>query len=271
MKYIIKTIEELQKYASLDISSRIETMQPYLKQAEKEVLPLLGSAYYQQVLAAYDSDILTEIEAAILPYIQHPIALFAYWYAVPNLNLNVGESGFTVASNANFEPASQWRVDQFRESIEQSAHDALEMLMEFIEDNSGTYAVAFDHAFQKRFFVNSATEVNELVHTELRRIDFFKRKKDMFVIEQQNLRPVLGLTTFNALKTAYKAGTLSEVQQTLVDDFIRPAAAMLFIPDDEKMRMEGQRTLEMLADSLVDPDEFLRFQNSNDNGFFLFT
>jgi len=291
MKALFTTIEEIQEYITIDISSNFRTIAPYVKQAEKFTTDIIGKALHKKLLEVVHQNNDDEALKDLLTEVRLPLANFAYSLAIAKLNVNVGETGFTVTVGNNLEPASKWRIDEFRESVNSAGNDALEILIEFLEDNVEAYPLwktSKAYSFQKQFFVNNAKEINDSVFLEISRIEFLKLKQNIHIIEQAEIKAAICSRFFNQLKSEIKTGNISNDNQLILNSYIRPALCYLALDNsknNDNYKLEGKRYLEQLmnylntnadkypdyklSDCYTDTTELTTEINDEENGFFV--
>ena len=223
---LFKSINELQDYITVDISSDIRTMLPYIKQAEKYTTDIIGKTLRAKLIDVVHNNLEDENLSQLLEFVRLPLANFAYLKAIAKLNINVGDAGFTVTVSSSLEPASQWRVQDFKESVENAGNDALEELIEFLEENRDVFpdwAESKAYSFQKQFFVNNAYEYEDALKYEISRLEFLKIRRFIHDAEQNQIKPAICSALFAKLKTQIKENNLSKPNKYLISEFIAPA------------------------------------------------
>jgi len=212
IKTLFKTIEEIREHITVDISSDFRTIGPYVKQAEKFTTDIIGADLHAELLTVVHNENTDEKLIALLEKVRLPLANFAYMLAIAKLNVNVGERGFTVTVSGNLTPASQWRVDDFRNSVKESANDALEDLISFLETNKAdypTWTASSAYSFQKKFFINNSKDINESVFIDISRLQFLELKPFIHQIERSVILPTMCEVLFQTLKTEILSGEIS--------------------------------------------------------------
>jgi len=271
IKTLFLTIEEIQEYLTVDVSSDIDTFLPYIKQAEKYTTEIIGRKLHADLLTVVHDDNDDEKLKELLDYVRLPLSYFGYFLSIDFLNINVGDAGFTVIETTSLAPASKHRVDAFRNSVELSANDGLERLLEYLEDNLASYPewkISKAYSFNKQFFINNAREFKEAVHIEVSRLDFLNLKPYIFKSEQSEIIPAICHLLFNRLKTEIKSGNISENNLYLLTNFIRPAICYnaLFYQDNKKddLKLEAVRRIELLRRYLEEnSDNYPDYKISN--------
>lgn len=276
MNTLFLTIEELRLFITVDISSRIETVKPYLLEAKKFIVDIIGQTTYTELLEYYNDTEATPDEAldALLPYVQLPLANFAYMLGIHKLFVQVGETGLVRSETSSFTPASLQEIEVMKKAFASSGYNALEELILFINANEADYPDAYAHLFAKRFIVNCATEMNNLIFVEVTNLDFLDMKKIINLIEQNTIRETLGTNLFATIKEEIASGTISEANQAILDNYISPAVAHLAYAKwkkDDEHQLAGEKLIEQYRNSVAEAQETTveRYINDGTNPFFV--
>lgn len=296
---LIKSIDEVQKYLSVDISMSEKTVIPYVQPAEVEVIRLLGKELYAELDEWYnlgeeegeegegtDGDAL----AALLPYVQRPVVNFAYHKGLSMLNVSIGNNGIAVVSNASLTPASKQRTDDLKADLERNAWDAMESLLEFLEENIADYESwesSEAYAYQYEYLISSARRFDELLRIDRSRLTYLAWRPTMADVELLEIYPVVSKEYCDELKEEIKAGSVSEENQVILP-YLQKALAYLTaaIERDAKFANRGKAYL-MEAKRLMDADienyetyaasdaydvddtTYIKYENTEDSGFFV--
>jgi hypothetical protein len=276
MNTFFTTIEQIRVFVTVDISSRFETIKPYLLEAKKFIYDILGEDTYTELLD-YVNDTEAETDEALdalLPYVQAPLANFAYMLGAHKLFIQVGETGLVRSETSSFTPAKPEEIELLKKSFASSGYNALEELILFIDRNAETYADAYAHLFAKRFIVNTAQEMNDLIFVNITNLDFLDMKKIINLTENNDLRDTMGATLFAAIKVEVAEGDISEDHEALLATYFRPALAHLAYAKwkkDEDHRLTGEKLLEQYRNAIAEEAETTveRYQNDGENPFFV--
>ena len=228
MANLIKTTEEVRTYLKIDVAEKEESFLPYVPDAtEKYIRPWLGEDLLDALTENYDESGEDDALAALLPYVQRPLARFTFLLAAPHLDLNVTEGGFTVRSNQTNAPASRERVNAYMQSLEQLAWDGMEEMLKFLEDNKDDYddwTASDAYTMALRNFINSAAEFNKHVDINLSRLAFAQFRNIMDDVESLEIEPVISKAQADAIKAEIVSGTLED-ETTAIISYLRRAVA----------------------------------------------
>lgn len=230
MKTIFKEIAELRNFITIDVSSDLSVIMPYLKQAEKYVRDIIGDTLFDMLVEFVQDETTSEVLTKLLPYCQLALANFGYFLAIDKLNVNVGNAGITVASTSSLVPASKERIDRLRESVELSGYDALEELIKFLEKNISDYPEWKDseaYSYNKQFFINNADDFYKTIHKQITRLQFLSMK-EFIALAEIKIKGVVCSELFEELKAQILSEEISNANKILLED-IKPAICYLSI------------------------------------------
>lgn len=224
---LITTISELKTYLAIDKNTRIETMQPFINEAETlYITPLLGQAFYDAVVAApTDTD-----NALVLPYIQRALSYYTAYLSVEQMGVNFGDMGIQQQFSENSQPAFRWKVEQLQLSFIQKADLHAEKLLEYLEANaSGTkYADWFNdltvNTRLEGWMVNNTRIASQYIDINESRRIFLRLKKRIKDIESTYVKRLICADQYDELVTQIQADSITAENQLLIDR-IRPIVA----------------------------------------------
>ena len=103
-------------------SSLLETLTPFIEQAETWLATNITSAAILEAIAAEENTPIKQLCCRI-------VANEAFRAAIPSLDLILTPNGFGIVSNSNVIPASRDRVERLMDSLEGSRDQAVEQLL----------------------------------------------------------------------------------------------------------------------------------------------
>jgi hypothetical protein len=288
---LIKDISAVQEFLAVDLSMKEKTIRPYIKPAEEQVIRLLGKDQYEELDDYYNnSESEDAILDALLPYVQRPIVNFAYFLGLSALNVSIGNSGIAVVLNANLTPASKQRTDDLKADLEKAAYDALESLLEYLEENLNDFPLweASDaYVYQYEYLITSARKFDELLRINRSRLTYLNWRPTMADVEFLELHPVVSKELCEELKEEIKINDVSEANLVVLP-LLQKALAYLTacLELDGKYENRGRQYL-MEAKRIMDttPDNYptyaastayvstvtsyAKYENTEDSNFFV--
>lgn len=267
---MIITTEQAKEHLKVNATLTEDNFNPFIPDAtNKFLLPVLGENLLDLLETwAVDKDE-TETELLALYNVVAPmVSRFTFLIAAPHLDINIGDSGFTVASNNNLAPASKDRVEKLVKSIEQLAWDNTEQLIRFLEKNKADYPEWIEsdaYTMQLRNLINSAEEFDKYVDIEKSRLTFQKLRHDMDNIEKMDVIPLISEELFNTLiEKIQNADEFTEYETKLLNHlraFVANKAAKVLGKDTQMVATFHLKEAKALIN--LNPDEFPDYRDSD--------
>lgn len=218
------TTEQAKDHLKINATLNEATFAPFIPDAEKKyVKPFVGKELFALLdtwAIGQDAEENPEL-AALYPYVVAVVSRGTMFIASPHMDLNIGESGFSVTSTQNLSPASRERVKDYKESLEDLTWSNVESLLQFLEENKIDYPdwVASDaYTMQVRNLINSAVQFDKEVDIDQSRLTFQKLRKHMDNVEEMRVKTLISPELFNYLIGKIKNGTdLSTNESKLVE------------------------------------------------------
>jgi len=277
---LITTTTELQKYINVVNTVKVESLLPFVNDAQDKYLrPHLGTTLLAEldaftnegtipVWADMDED---DVEAALIalqPYAINPLAAFAMFEGAPSLDVKITESGFAVISNNNLTPASAERVKNFRIQMEQTGWNRIETLLRFLETNQANYPGWVDseaYTQSTRNLINTAELFDSIVSIEASRLRFTRMRPTMDNVEMLQIEPVISKELADVLRTEIRENNISAVNARLLIPLRRAVAYLTAgIEMDAKYTATGVAFLSEAKKILdADPDDYPEYLASD--------
>jgi hypothetical protein len=199
MATLFETFDDMKAHVSgANVNNDITTMSGYIDSAIDEyMIPYLGRTFFDSFKDKYNTNSLSADEQALLPYIQKPLAHFAYYLFACDGGLMLDDSGITTAENAVQKRPAQWQVRDYKNNRLKNAWGALQTMLQYMWTNKAKYTVW-----------NNSTE-----RKELWRLVFWEASKF------SKYRTIDGYGTLNALRPYMKLTLDYEITANLGEEF----------------------------------------------------
>lgn len=204
---LVRTKETLKtQLGTIQKNVNYDTFLSYIETAEQQYLiPLIGQEQYDALNVA-DFASLTEPQAKLLTYCQPIVCFYALYEIFPLLNIAIGEQGIVKNIDEKFEPADEKSVYEARIAVIRIADQRAEILLTFLEKNSGTYplwAESEAYTIDRTLFIANANELHKLVSSisnsfASRRL--YQRIKSELAHRERVLQRAITPTLFTELK-----------------------------------------------------------------------
>lgn len=289
---LIKTTAELQQYISLDVNLQETSFNPYLQQGKSQVVRLLGKPLYEALDAYHNNESAEEPTYDVLiPYVQRCLANFALFYGLSALNVSIGPNGIGVVNTDHVSPASKDRTDALKADLLNAAYDAMEDMLEFLEENIDDYTLwssSDAYALQYDTIIPSARKFDEILRIDRSRLKYLEWKPTMKDVESLTIAPQVSEVYLAELRSQIKTDTLTAKNEIILP-WLQKALAYIThsIQVQEKTAMFLQTGTEylMAAKKMMDNDienyatyaasdaydgvtSYQRYENTADDKFF---
>lgn len=231
---IIRNTTDLANYIEVNGSSKFRFYAPSVRTAERRYLvPVLGAAQYEVLASALaGSAPLTEELQALADIAQEAVANLAMSMAVTRLAVQVDESGARRNETETIKSAFQYQEINLKESYIRAGFDALDDLLALMEGKPEAYPEWFNStAYQqyKKYFISSGVQFSEYFNIRNSRYTFLSLLYIIQRVERFDLKQALGNGLFQRIKEQLLTGSVDENYQLLLEDYIRPALALLTV------------------------------------------
>lgn len=193
MQELLKTTADVKRTVKILSSLPFESLSPYLDDAyERYILPYVGERLM--------TELLQDPEERAFNLAQRALGPLAVAMASPELGIAIGDTGHTVVRTDKVTVASDIKIQQSGESMEERGWRNLELLLDLFAGDPGKYAAWQDSAYYKHqskgHYFNSAREFQDtaLVDIHYSRLTFEKLRPVLERYEltlRKRLSPVL--------------------------------------------------------------------------------
>lgn len=287
---IIKDIATLKAYNKVSDKLVYADIEPYIKQAEDEVLHFWLGKTITDLLVSHHNTLPTPNNAentALLPYAQKVAAHYALYIAKADLNINVGSAGFTTASTAGFVVASSDRSTDFANQQHELFYAAVEDLLNYMVTKTEVSAYASwlkTEACQMatELFIRTRQQLAALTAWQLKSSQYHTNRITLRTNQDEWVETVMGSSLTAKIITLLNAGTMYDVVNSEYLKVFRIACQVIAFAsmynmapqtdihrDTYKMRAKNyqsalQKHLDTTATSSVIPEYFNSgLQNKN--------
>jgi len=234
MKLFINTIDVIKQFVAVNASLAIETIKPYLIQAQRKfIVPVIGADLSNLLLDYYNDTkhVANELYDNLIEGIQEPLANYALYLYAPIGQLQVSDAGINRVETENNKAAYQYQMNELRKSWLDAAHQAIDELLGLLDaTTSDTLPVWFssaEYVENKSLFINSAEEfTNEVPNLNYSRRLFIYLKPIIRATEKRYILPSISAALFAEIKNELRANSVSDANKALLE-LIRLPVALL--------------------------------------------
>lgn len=227
---LFKSTDEFKKYKAIDINTRFESLLPFIENAEEEFIKdLLGDTLYDALHDDYSDNTMQNGDdngmnadlLKLLPYVQRPLANYAFYYWITDVAANIGESGVQVQVGQNTQPAPKWMHDKLMIKALRDADYHSDKCLTFLETNKAVVAYAGwatspCNTIAAGMLLQSAKMASDFIDIKESRRIFLKMKRFIKSIEDKEIRRLICDAQYDRLVAGTKAGDLTADENTLI-------------------------------------------------------
>lgn len=227
---LFTSIAEIKKYISIDGNAKMNTLQPFIDEAEQLYLvDLLGKQFYDEFTALYAASFaptdtaLSAENAALLPYIQRCLAYYMQLQSLLHLSVSVGEMGIRQTRSENSDPAPKWLQEKLQFQAMRNADIHAEKLLQFLEENatdSNDYATWYTSTANTKLsglIVYSQAIASKHISINNSRRVFLQLRNTIRDIETRMVPKLVGADQYDELKQQIITGSVTLVNEALID------------------------------------------------------
>lgn len=238
---------ELNQFIPVSAALSFESVQSSLADAWRLfVLPLLGDALAEEVVAYYTDGNPTALQKKVLVECQCAVANLAFWYNFTELNVRISDQGMhRQESDGSFKQTFKYQEDQLRTSFKNKGFNALDRMIELLDkhqEDFPLYADAPAYAASKSSIVKNTAEVDATYFINKSHLIFLRLKPISKFIEETVLQPAIGESLYKDLTKAIKEGA-SNMGETTTEEFRQRCAVFVVLKSVAKLiRQTGSLT-----------------------------
>ena len=204
-------MEEIRKYISVSASSEFDIVAPHIQNAERGYLiPLIGSGLYSWLTDFYTTenpdltDEGVQKLSQLLALVQSAVIHIAYWIGFDVLNALITGSGFKRTESNTVKSLFKYQESNLKNYLRTSGFNGFDSVLQFIDVNQPEFSGFGDSqalSTIKTSFVPTTSVLNEIYFINNSRLTFLRMKPLLQLVEDMDIKPVLGPETYSYIKT----------------------------------------------------------------------
>lgn len=224
--------DDLKLITNVNASFSHSLLIPDIRNIEnREIKSVIGNTLYTALNTAYNADpeSLSAVQKALLEYIQPAVANLVMWQYASKGTMIIDDKGFSVTSTETTKPASETKIENYKQACMNAGFNAIDDLIEFLEENIGDYPdwASSDAAKEARgLLIPSAKIFQQFVNIRASRRLYLIVSPVMRRIETENLSSTISSELYAEIKDQLESGTLSPTNEKLIYN-LRSATAHL--------------------------------------------
>ena len=217
---LFKNIDEVKTHLVVGAGTDFNRVKPHIGNAETAYIrPLLGSSLFGQLQDHYDNQntpstgsgsglvpepVEGEAMAALLSKVQKSLIHLAYYMGFQVLNVTISDSGFKRTESTTSKGLYHYQEDELKNYFKTAGFNAMDEVLEYLEENIDHFD-DFDMqptwTIYKSAFIPNTRTFNTIIDISASRLTFLRLKSYAMLVEDLNVRPLLGDAIFDEIKT----------------------------------------------------------------------
>lgn len=232
---LITSIDTFKPHVIFDADMKLAVLQPHINFVERYIKAVIGTGQFLALQAAVKLDNATAEQEALLEAIYPALCKLATAAWTEEGLLSMSQQGMRRVETQNEKTAFKYQEDSVRQSLILRGFTLLEDIATFLEENENAYPlwVADTAAYTRfrKFFINSTAEFQEEYNIHNSSLTFKAMYGLMKHVDYLKVGSVLGMGLYGVIKNELLAGNVSEENELLLKEYIRPAVAHLTIAE----------------------------------------
>ena len=240
---LFKSIEEIKPFIAVGTGTDFNRLKPHIQNAEAEYIrPLLGPETFAEIAGFYsnpESEDFSEkkqLFSELLGLVQKAEIHLAYWAGFQVLNATISDGGFKRTENEKVKSLFKYQEEELKEYFKTTGFNTLDEILFYLEMeikkstgepvNFKSFADSETWTILKSSFIPDTNSFNAIVFINYSRLTFLRLKSPMQLVEDLEIKPLLGETIFNEIKLEMVKKTPS-AKVTALLPYIQKAIAYL--------------------------------------------
>jgi hypothetical protein len=213
---LFKSIDEIKQFLAVGAGTDFNRLKPHIQNAETAfLLPLLGPVLYSELQSFYDAPpdppAANSIQfSTLLSIVQRTLIHLTYWSGFQVLNATISDGGFKRTENEKVKSLFKYQEVELKEYFKTTGFNGLDEILFFLEMeikksegetvNFKSFAESDAWTILKSSFIPDTSTFNAIIFINHSRLTFLRLKSSMQLVEDIDIKPVLGETIFNEIK-----------------------------------------------------------------------
>lgn len=219
---LITTIAEFKKYIAIDANTKMVSLTPYVKEAEKfYIIDLLGKEFYDEFTETYEASIaetptpLSDVETELLAHLQTALAYYTLLQAMPHLAVTFGELGVRQHRGDDSDAAPRWLQEKLQFQALRNGDLHADKMLEFLETNAtsendfNTWFASSSNTKNSGFIIYNTSVASRHIDINGSRRVFLKLRNKLREVERRIVPKLIGMEQYEELVTQLQTGGLS--------------------------------------------------------------
>lgn len=214
---LFKSIDEIKQFLAVGAGTDFNRLKPHIQNAETAYLrPLLGKGLFKELQDFYnkpeadppaDNKILFP---ELLALAQRSLIHLTYCSGFQVLNATISDGGFKRTENEKVKSLFKYQEVELKEYFKTTGFNGLDEILFYLETEIGksteeivnfkSFVESGAWTILKSSFIPDTSTFNSIFFINHSRLTFLRLKSPMQLVEDLDIKPILGETIFNEIK-----------------------------------------------------------------------
>jgi len=214
---LFKTIDEVKTFLAVGAGTDFNRLKPHIQNSEAAYLrPLLGPVLFKELQDFYENPPAIPLEGEnilfgeLLLLVQRTLIHLTYWSGFQVLNATISDGGFKRTENEKVKSLFKYQEVELKEYFKTTGFNGLDEILFYLEIkikksegeplNFKSFADSDAWTILKSAFIPDTITFNSIVFINHSRLTFLRMKSPMQLVEDLDIKPLLGEAIFNEIK-----------------------------------------------------------------------
>jgi hypothetical protein len=241
-------MEEIRKYVQVSSSADFNNLVPHIFNAEQTYLiPLIGQETYDLLQSLYNhcadgyvtatmGDLSSTGSSSEIQHLERLLTLaqsavihLAYFIGYDMINSHITDGGFKRVESDHVKSLFKYQEDSLKKYFKTAGFNALDTILQYLEVNIDyfeSFKGSDQYTVSQSSFIPGTEVFNRIVFISGSRLTFLRLQPHIALIEQTEIRSVMGEAAYSALKAEMALENPSPEKMAILP-YIRNAVAFL--------------------------------------------
>lgn len=228
MAKLVKTLQEIQKYANVNDGLDLEAVDPSMTILEEDDLAyFIGDDLVGELEASYGTDLdsMNPRIKAIFPLVQRFVVCVGLYNAITEIEVQISGDGITRKESNDTKSAFGGQVVRLKETFGNRGYSALDKVLNLLEKYEQDYPewqTSDYYADKSGLIIKSVSDFHQIGKSPLSFMKLWPLIRDVQRIQISEAMPK---EFFQLITDEIDSDSLSEDNKILVNDYLKPAIA----------------------------------------------
>ena len=220
---LINDINKVKEFLPVNKSLEFDKLKPFVVDAERMVSEIIDGDFYND-LVVYDSDPDHEVNDyfdKLIVKLQDSISFLAFHLGFDIMNTVFSNQGMHRIENDESGKKALFsrQEENLKRGFKLLGYNKLDLAFEYMEKNKAqfpTWVASDAYTLSRQHFINSTREFSAIYNINNSRLVFMKVKSAQTLVEDFDIKPLIGIDYYDELKEQVATDSLSDANKAFM-------------------------------------------------------